>query len=332
LAIKGSGDPLCFNLLQELAPMAALVSIAPLVDWGEVPQIVWILLAATGVTHGAYFFWMSRAYEHGDLNLVYPIARSTPAFVPLVAGPLFGESISPGGGVGIAIVVVGIWLVHAGGGGDLRKFSSPAARFAYLTLMATVGYSLLDKAAMANLAAAEWSSVIPRPVIYSLLIAGANTVVFAPLVLRARGLAAVREAARTQLGRATDSTILGGVVLLIHHGDFPIAAVIFIASVLVPLSKLMALSWLCWSVWRGHPRSHRERARLYRATELVGKWSMTDVFVVAILVALIHLGGLLLITPGPAAIAFGGVVVVTMIAAHSFDPRLIWDQLGDADG
>ena len=132
-----------------------------------------------------------------------------------------------------------------------------------------------------------------------------------------------------QLGRATDSTILGGVVILIHHGDLPIAAVIFIASVLVPLSKLFALSWLCWSVWHRHPTSHRQRARLYRATELVGKWSMTDIFVVAILVALIHLAGLLVITPGAAALAFGGVVVVTMLAAHAFDPRLIWDQLGD---
>lgn len=134
-----------------------------------------------------------------------------------------------------------------------------------------------------------------------------------------------------QLGRATESTIIGGVVLLIHHGSYPIAAVIFIASVLIPISKLFALSWLCWSVARRHPASHRERTRLYRATELVGKWSMTDVFVVAVLVALIQLGGLLRITAGTAAIAFGGVVIVTMLAAESFDPRLIWDQYGDAD-
>ncbi|MBW2315924.1 MAG: paraquat-inducible protein A [Deltaproteobacteria bacterium] len=136
----------------------------------------------------------------------------------------------------------------------------------------------------------------------------------------------------TQLGNATDSTIIGGVIVLLHHGDFPIAAVIFIASVMVPISKLLALTYLCWTVSRKRPTSHQERTRLYRATELVGKWSMTDVFVVAILVALIHLGGILLITPGPAAIAFGGVVVVTMVAAESFDPRLIWDQLGDSDG
>lgn len=134
-----------------------------------------------------------------------------------------------------------------------------------------------------------------------------------------------------QLGRAMDSTIIGGIIVLLHHGDYPIAAVIFIASVLVPISKLLALSWLCWSVWRRQPTSHHERARLYRATELIGKWSMTDVFVVAILVALIHLGGILLITPGAAAVAFGGLVIVTMLAAHAFDPRLIWDQLGDAD-
>jgi paraquat-inducible protein A len=69
--------------------------------------------------------------------------------------------------------------------------------------------------------------------------------------------------------------------------------------------------------------------RLYRATEFVGKWSMTDVFVVAVLVALIALGGLLQIKPGPAAIAFGGVVIATMLSAESFDPRLIWDELGE---
>jgi paraquat-inducible protein A len=135
----------------------------------------------------------------------------------------------------------------------------------------------------------------------------------------------------TQLGTPEGSTILGGVVLLIHHESYPIAAVIFIASVLVPTGKLIAISWLCWSVARGQTTSHVQRTRLYRVTEFVGKWSMTDVFVVAILVALIQLGGLLSISAGSAAIAFGGVVVVTMLAAESFDPRLIWDQLGEVD-
>ena len=135
----------------------------------------------------------------------------------------------------------------------------------------------------------------------------------------------------TQLGAPTDSTILGGVVLLIHHGSYPIAAVIFIASVLVPSGKLIAICWLVWSVSSGQKTSLVQRTKLYRVTEFVGKWSMTDVFVVAVLVALIQLGGLLKITAGPAAIAFGGVVIVTMLAAESFDPRLIWDQVEEID-
>jgi paraquat-inducible protein A len=135
----------------------------------------------------------------------------------------------------------------------------------------------------------------------------------------------------TMLGTAEPSTILGGVVLLIHHGSYPIAAVIFIASVMVPTGKLIALSWLCWSVAREQKTSRQQRTRMYRVVEFVGKWSMTDVFVVAILVALIQLGGLLSITAGSAAIAFGGVVVATILAAESFDPRLIWDRAEDVE-
>ena len=135
----------------------------------------------------------------------------------------------------------------------------------------------------------------------------------------------------SQLGRDIESTILGGVVLLVDMGSYPIAAVIFIASVLVPVGKLLTMYWLCWSVARRHPSSHRQRTVTYRVTEFIGRWSMVDVFVVTVLVALVHLGGIMRITPGLASIAFSGVVVVTMLAAESFDPRLIWDQLGDDD-
>ena len=134
-----------------------------------------------------------------------------------------------------------------------------------------------------------------------------------------------------QLGVAEPSTILGGVVLLWHHGSYPIAAVIFIASVMVPLGKLIALAVLCWGVKRRHVARPRERTVMYRVTEFVGRWSMIDVFVVAILVALIQLGGLLVIRPGAAGLAFCGVVIVTMVAAETFDPRLIWDRLGAED-
>lgn len=128
-----------------------------------------------------------------------------------------------------------------------------------------------------------------------------------------------------QLGSSLESTILGGVVLLIDMGSAPIAAVIFIASVMVPLGKLIALFYLCWTVITRRKLDMRQRTVMYRITELIGKWSMVDVFVVSILVALVHLGGLLVILPGAAAIAFAGVVIVTMIAAETFDPRLIWD-------
>lgn len=132
-----------------------------------------------------------------------------------------------------------------------------------------------------------------------------------------------------QLGKSEGSTILGGVVLLIHHGSIPIALVIFLFSVMVPISKLMSMFYLVWTVKRHSPVSPRQRTVMYQVTEFVGKWSMVDVFVVAILVALVHLGGLLSIKPGIAALSFAGVVIVTMIAAESFDPRLIWDEMED---
>jgi paraquat-inducible protein A len=132
-----------------------------------------------------------------------------------------------------------------------------------------------------------------------------------------------------QLGRSEESTIIGGVVLLIKLGSIPIAAVIFIASVMVPLGKMIMMFYLCWSLKRGAPGTERQRTVFYRVTELMGKWSMIDVFVVAILVALVHLGGVLVIRPGIAAMAFAGVVIVTMIAAECFDPRLMWDQLDE---
>ncbi len=129
-----------------------------------------------------------------------------------------------------------------------------------------------------------------------------------------------------QFGNSTDSTILGGVVLLVDMGSVPIAAIIFIASVMVPLGKLIALFFVCWSVGEGRLKDPRQRTVMYRAAEIIGKWSMVDVFVVSILVALVHLTGLLVILPGAAAVAFAGVVIVTILAAESFDPRLIWDQ------
>jgi paraquat-inducible protein A len=130
-----------------------------------------------------------------------------------------------------------------------------------------------------------------------------------------------------QLGSTEASTILGGVVLLINLDSVPVAVVIFIFSVMVPSGKLMAMFYLVWTVERHSPLDARQRSIMYRITEFIGKWSMVDVFVVSILVALVHLSGVLVIRPGVAAICFAGVVIVTIIAAASFDSRLIWDSM-----
>ncbi len=129
-----------------------------------------------------------------------------------------------------------------------------------------------------------------------------------------------------QLGQPTESTIIGGVVLLIDMGSITIAAVIFFASVMIPLGKLAMMYYLCWSVHKAPSATIRQRTVLYRITEFIGKWSMIDVFVVAILVGLINLSNILVIRPGAAATAFAGVVIFSMLAAESFDPRLMWDQ------
>ncbi|MBV1916260.1 MAG: paraquat-inducible protein A [Pseudomonadales bacterium] len=130
-----------------------------------------------------------------------------------------------------------------------------------------------------------------------------------------------------QFGQPIESTILGGIVLLIEMGSLPVAVVIFIASIMIPLGKLIAMFYLCWSVQQGSIHSTVKRTKLYRMVEFIGKWSMIDVFVVALLVALIHLNGLLVIRPGLATIAFCAVVITSILAAESFDPRLIWDQM-----
>ncbi|MDA5562071.1 MULTISPECIES: paraquat-inducible protein A [Cobetia] len=132
------------------------------------------------------------------------------------------------------------------------------------------------------------------------------------------------------LGESDPQTIAGGIVVLWSHGDWPIAMVIFIASILVPASKMIAIAWLCLSAQRPQVQHARARVTLYRITEYIGRWSMVDVFVVALLAALIQLGALMSVHPGPAALSFASVVVLTMLSAQSFDPRLVWDTPQEA--
>ncbi|GGA79766.1 paraquat-inducible protein A [Neiella marina] len=128
------------------------------------------------------------------------------------------------------------------------------------------------------------------------------------------------------LGGSDPATIMGGVILLWQLKSYPVAMVIFIASVMVPLAKMVAIAWLAYSVKSTRNYDPQRQLKLYRLTEFVGRWSMIDVFVVAILAALIRIDGLIVIYPGPATVSFAGVVILTMISAMSFDPRLIWDD------
>lgn len=127
-------------------------------------------------------------------------------------------------------------------------------------------------------------------------------------------------------------TILSGVAYLFHSGSWPLAALVFTASILVPLLKLVSLSYLVASVQRRSRARLLQRTRLYRLLEFIGRWSMLDVFVVMVLVALVNLGTLADIEAGEGAVYFGAVVVLTMLASMSFDPRLIWDASGGEDG
>ncbi|HSO07291.1 MAG TPA: paraquat-inducible protein A [Pelomicrobium sp.] len=126
-------------------------------------------------------------------------------------------------------------------------------------------------------------------------------------------------------------TILSGVVYLWTSGSWPLAVLVFVASVMVPLLKLFALAYLAGSVQCGSTRHRMGRTRLYRLLEYIGRWSMLDVFVVMVLVALVKLQSLANIEAGPGAMWFGAVVVITMLASMSFDPRLIWDTAGEDD-
>ena len=131
------------------------------------------------------------------------------------------------------------------------------------------------------------------------------------------------------LGQSQADTIMSGVIYFLQTGMWPIGLVIFVASVFVPMMKLAILCFLLISVQRRSRWRPLDRTKLYRLTELVGRWSMVDVYVVTLLVAMIKLGVLASIEAGPAAPFFAAVVVLTIFAAESFDPRLIWDNLED---
>ena len=132
-----------------------------------------------------------------------------------------------------------------------------------------------------------------------------------------------------QFGRGEPDTILSGAAKLLESGMWPLALLVFVASVLIPILKIFIIAYLLVSVQKAWQRNRVGRMRLYKLVEFVGRWSMVDVFMVSILIALVRLGSFAVIDPGVGAMAFAAVVVLTMLSSLSFDPRLIWDQPED---
>jgi drug/metabolite transporter (DMT)-like permease len=191
--IKGSRSPLAFNLMQTLWLLVCSVPVFALADLAVISERFWSLLAVTAVFHGLYMYWLSRAYELADLSLVYPIARSTPAFLPVFAIPLLGERISWLGAAGIATVMAGMWAVQIGdamgrgraaGGPWWKGFTERHMAYAYLALAATIGYTLVDKLIMVELAAADWQSPVPIAIFCFFAMWFSCAFIYVPLALR----------------------------------------------------------------------------------------------------------------------------------------------------
>lgn len=136
----------------------------------------------------------------------------------------------------------------------------------------------------------------------------------------------------TSLGQVRADTIISGAEFLLVNGMWPLALIVFVASILVPLAKMVILAYLLVSVQRRSVSRPVDRTRLYRFTEFVGRWSMVDIFVVTVLVALVRLGAVAEVEAGSGALFFAAVVILTMFAAITFDPRLIWDAVDRGDG
>jgi len=136
-----------------------------------------------------------------------------------------------------------------------------------------------------------------------------------------------------QLFDVTENTIVGGAVELAHHGSYGVAAIILIASVFIPVAKFWAVAFLAISVRGPSVVASHKRLLVFEIVEYIGRWSMIDIFVVAILSALVQIHGLVSIRPGPAAFFFALSVIFTMLSAQAFDPRMIWDaQTNDDEG
>lgn len=253
-SIKGSRDPLAFNVVQTIPLTLAFVATLFFVDLGSLPARFYWLLAVTGVAHGVYLYGLSLALTGGDLSLVYPIARSTPAFLPLIAVPFAGERLTLGGAIGIATVVLGMWGVQFGGTGDRgrpdvgtlwQRLTARHFRYAYLALAATVAYGLLDKALMLELAGGALPGPIPAAVFCFFALWLTCSLFFVPAALLRMQAGSLRQTLRTEWKRALGAaaiSVIGYSLILKAFETAPASYVVAVrqASVLFVLGLSIA--------------------------------------------------------------------------------------------
>lgn len=245
-AIKSAASPLAFNVMQmAVAVPVSLVGLA-FFDVGDLSGVALAWLGATSLAHGVYYYWLSRALERADLTLAYPIIRSTPALLPLLAVPILGEVPSPLGALGIAVVVAGVWAVY---GGRLSRagLAAPELRFAWLTLASTVAYSLADKAGMAALGDAAWRGALPPSLAWFCLITLGCTPLFLGLAARRVPRHELRLALRRDLGRATFAfagSLAGYGLILEAYRSAPASYVVAVRQTSVLFAAAIAILFL----------------------------------------------------------------------------------------
>lgn len=243
--MKGARSPLAFNAVQAWLWLVFGLTGCLLFDPRDLDARLWALAAGTGLAHGIYFYTLTRAVESADLTLVYPIVRSTPALLPLLAVPLLGEHLSVPGALGIAVVVAGIWGVQ--GGRTLRAVFRPELAFAWLTLGTTVAYSLTDKAGMAALQDAAWKGPLPRPLAWFALLATLHAPIYLLLARRRLAPGAVLDSLRYEGLRAAASIAVGVVgygLILQAYRSAPASYVVAVRQTSVLFTVVIAMIFL----------------------------------------------------------------------------------------
>jgi drug/metabolite transporter (DMT)-like permease len=244
MAAKGSQRPTAFLFLLTAVTAAATLPMLAFIPYAALPRELVYLTGLSALTHGASFVALSRAYEAGDLTLVYPISRSTPLVVPLFALPLLGEHLSPMGGAGIALAVLGLWLVQTGGSVTLAAFKQRAALWAYVMLLLTAAFSIVDKRAMTLLAAVTWDAPIPASTVFYCAFTTGAALVALPFALREVGARALGEELRrdgAKITLAATLTWLSYLLILEVLKTAPVSYVVAVRQVSVLFAVGMAM-------------------------------------------------------------------------------------------